>query len=129
MHRASLLSNDCQRRVEVPPTPLERSSQEINLSAVFLLFPRFYFVHVVCSAWNALAHILRGLKYRIHFYHYNTYVYSRVLTDALFTACIYIILFSPKRRWRRGAFERSVRKNCASSAFWFSGGTRGSGLL
>jgi len=41
---------------------------------------------------------------------------------------IHNIIFT-KRRWRRDAFKRAVRKNCASSALWFSDDTRGSGLL
>lgn len=76
------------------------------------------------------AYITRTEMYRIHYYRRIIYIQRGVNGCIIHGLYIHIILFSPKRRCWRSALERAVRKNCASSALRFSGGTRGSsGLL
>jgi len=94
--------------------PARVSSREIStwnqlVCSFSIHFPRYYFVRVVCAPGNAFAHILRGPKHRIHIFHhhYNIYAYRRGVNGCIIHGgvYIYIMLFSPKRRWRRGALE------------------------
>lgn len=118
---------------EVPAyTSRKISTRNQVVCSFFALFPRFYiFVHVVCyhrETRSRIHYVDRNMPNTLLSLYYIHYTYNGVLTDVLFTACIYIILFSPKRRWR-STLERPVRKNCASSALRFSGGSGGVALV
>lgn len=103
-----------------PRSHLLRDLHEKSVSLQFFtLFSLLHFCpRCLLSPGNAISHILSGPKYAEYIIIVVLYTYDGALTDVLFKACTYIILFSPKRR----ELERAVRENCASSALHFSGG-------